>query len=350
MDEPMVVHPEVVGKVVGEVEVKSRLDNDVARLPQYDPDSFPESDRVKIPDSSGFVDTADLVYEVAADLARGRVPMLWGPSGVGKTYLAQHLAYLMRVPFERIPLGETSEREDVTGHYELKQTRRGTETFWVQSRLARGFTRPGVTCIDEWNAAPPAVLHVARPILDDSNQLPLDAWDGRVLLKHTHRFLIATGNPDWMPQYAGLMPLSEADNDRLSHISVTWAPPEVEAQIVLAHAKLNGLDRVSAWKAVLAITVWEDLREQIKTSDLPITAGTRSLLNFVECLQYHPPKKAIAKVYQRMDQRSYAEVASFIEHHDWNLYTDPKLVDAATGFYLAAPAEPKPEEPADADE
>ncbi len=348
-DEPIVVHPESIGHVDGSVEIRGMEGDPPIFLPRYDPKSFPEGDRVRIPDSSGYKDAGHLIYEVAADFDRGRVPMLWGPSGVGKTYLARHMAYLMRLPFDRIPLGETSEREDVTGHYELRQTRRGTETFWVQSRLARAFTRPGVVCIDEWNAAPAAVLHVARPILDDSHQLPIDAWDGRVLIKHDNCFLIATGNPDWMPQYAGLMPLSEADSDRLSHIDVTWSPDEVEATILMEHATRKNLDRVTAWEATLAIRTWVDLRAAIKDRGLPITAGTRSLLNFVECLQYHSPRGAIAKVYQRMDPRDFSEVQGFVDHHDWSLHCTPLLLDCkAAAWFSSAPAEPQ-DDPGDPD-
>lgn len=324
--DPIVVHPETIGEVKGVVEVSSP---DVfgsgvgVTLPLYDPASFPEADQVKIPKESDFIDHDDLVYKVAVDLIRGRVPMMWGPAGVGKTQLARHMAFLMQVPFERIPLGETSEREDVTGHYELK----GSSTAWVQSRLARSFGRPGVTCIDEWNAAPPAVLHVARPVLDDSAQLALDAYDGRILLKHKHNFIIATGNPDWMPQYAGLLPLSESDADRLSHINVGWPDPAIEAEILLNHIKAKDLGRVTAWQLVCSIRAWGDLRQKIDEGALAITAGTRSLANFVELLQYHPVREAYSKVYERMDSQSYARVAQTLDHHNWSKYSTPLAVD-----------------------
>lgn len=252
--------------------------------------------------------------------------MMWGPSGVGKTQLARHMAFLMRVPFERIPLGETSEREDVTGHYELK----GSTTEWVQSRLARSFGRPGVICIDEWNAAPPAVLHVARPVLDDSAQLALDAYDGRILLKHKHNFIIATGNPDWMPQYAGLLPLSEADADRLSHISVGWPEAKIEAEILLNHVESKGLDRVPAWQVLCGLMAWRDLRTSIDDGNLGITAGTRSLMNFVELLQYHPVREAMSKVYERMDTQSFSKVMHVLDHHNWAKYQNPTASELIT--------------------
>ena len=86
--DPIVVHPEVIGEVMGVVEVSSP---DVfgsgvgVTLPLYDPASFPEADQVKIPKESDFIDHDDLVYKVAVDLIRGRVPMMWGPAGAGKT-------------------------------------------------------------------------------------------------------------------------------------------------------------------------------------------------------------------------------------------------------------------------
>lgn len=340
MDEPIVVQPEVIGEVSDELLIESRSGFGTVALPKYDPESFTQSDRVKIPVSSGYIDTDDLVYKAAVDLARGRTPMLWGPAGVGKTLLARHLAYLMCLPYERVPLGETSEREDVTGHYELK----GSETKWVQSRLARAFTRPGVVCVDEWNAAPPAVLHVARPILDDSKQLALDAWDGRILQQHPHCFMLATGNPDWMPQYAGIMPLSEADSDRLSHINVTWPRLETEAEIILNHARAKDLDKVTAWSANLALRVWHEIRGAVTLDKVSVSAGTRSLVNFVECLQYHEPKQAMRKVYERMDPTAYGEIAGFLDHHDWNLYSNPMLVDADIGV-LTSPITSNPDEP-----
>ena len=325
--DPIVVHPEEVGELEGSVSLSTPnpWGHGVTGvdLPKYNPSSFPEVDRVKIPTSSTFIDHDDLIYRVAVDLKRGRVPMLWGPAGVGKTQLARHIAYLMQVPFERIPLGETSEREDVTGHYELK----GASTEWIQSRLARSFTKPGVICIDEWNAAPPAVLHVARPVLDDSAALALDAYDGRILLKHNHCFIIATGNPDWMPQYAGLLPLSESDADRLSHISVGWPKGQVEAEILLNHIGANNLDKVTAWQLICGLRAWADLRENIDGGSLGITAGTRSLMNFVECLQYHPVREAMAKVYQRMDAQTYSKVEQVLDHHNWARYQNPSALE-----------------------
>ncbi len=325
-EEPVVVYPETIGVVKGSVDIKSP---DIfgsgmgVKLPLYDPESFPEADRVKIPTESNFIDHDNLIYKVAVDLVRGKVPMMWGPAGVGKTQLARHMAFLMQVPFERVPLGETSEREDVTGHYELK----GSNTEWVQSRLARSFGRPGVTCIDEWNAAPPAVLHVARPVLDDSAALALDAYDGRILLKHEHNFMIATGNPDWMPQYAGLLPLSEADADRLSHINVGWPKVDVEAEILLNHVKAKDLDRVPAWHLVCGLLAWSDIRTQIDAGSIGVTAGTRSLVNFVELLQYHTVREAMSKVYERMDAQSYGRVVQSIDHHRWDKYTTPRAVE-----------------------
>lgn len=307
--EPIVVHPEKVGKQTGVVSIPTPESfthgPKGVELPKYDPESFPEADRVKIPDQSTFVDHDGLVYKVAVDLHRGKVPMMWGPSGVGKTQLARHMAFLMQVPFERIPL-------------------------WVQSRLARSFGRPGVICIDEWNAAPPAVLHVARPVLDDSAQLALDAYDGRILLKHDHNFIVATGNPDWMPQYAGLLPLSEADADRLSHIMVGWPKPVIEAEILLNHVKSRGLDKVPAWQVVCGLVAWSDLRSSIDDGDVGVTAGTRSLMNFVELLQYHPVREAMSKVYERMGVHSFGKVMHVLDHHDWDKYHNPTALDLAT--------------------
>ena len=61
--DPVVIHPETIGEVKGVVEVASP---DVfgsgvgVTLPLYDPESFPEADRVKIPAESTFIDHDDL--------------------------------------------------------------------------------------------------------------------------------------------------------------------------------------------------------------------------------------------------------------------------------------------------
>jgi hypothetical protein len=88
--EPIVVHPEDVGARDGTVTLTAASPWGTGvlavELPKYDPSSFPESDRVKIPEHSTFIDHDDLVYRVAVDMKRSRVPMLWGPAGVGKTH------------------------------------------------------------------------------------------------------------------------------------------------------------------------------------------------------------------------------------------------------------------------
>jgi hypothetical protein len=50
------------------------------------------------------------------------------------------------------------------------------------------------------------------------------------------------------------------------------------------------------------------------------------------------------KVYERMDPTAYGEIAGFLDHHDWNLYSNPMLVDADIGV-LTSPITSNPDEP-----
>ena len=278
----------------------------------WEPEQFPTDARVFIPDSVPYAETQhDEVYKALVDIKLGHTSMFWGPPGVGKTYLTKHLAFLRQKPYERVALGETSEREDVLGHHSLVDG----ETIYELSRIMRAMSLVWDIDVDEHNTAPPAVHHPFRPILDGDAQCALDQDDGRIIKRNPYFTLYMTGNPDWQGNILGVAPMSEADLSRLSHHYIDFPAPDVEWKILqLNRAQFS---EVSDGELACAMLAFGDIRELWRKNEVTVSGGTRDLLRFVSYLPFHEPTTAMGCLYDRMPADMYQPIEAVLGKYDF---------------------------------
>lgn len=202
---------------------------------------FTDEEQSRIPsvdDGSGvhlYEDYDNVLFTVVGCHEKKVTPILVGPAGVGKTDAFRHLAFLMQAPFTRISIAKSTEADDLTGSWVLKDG----SMEWVYGRL-RTIAGVGVTLVDEPNMGINEVWEILRPLTDGARQLVLDKKDNEILHMHDHCYFGFAMNPAWDPLYIGAQDISVADQSRTVTKSVGYPEAAVEKRIVKDRCALVG--------------------------------------------------------------------------------------------------------------
>jgi MoxR-like ATPase len=272
-------------------------------LPIFRDDYFTDEERAKIPRAADdehpaeYFDYSGVVYKVAVLwMELDETPQLWGIAGTGKTELFRHLAYLMNVPFDRISITESTEIDDIAGKFvaEIDPATSQVETKFIYGRIPKRWTKPGVLLLDESNTGPEAVWQFIRPLTDNSKQLVLDINRGEKIARHAYCFFGMACNPAWDVRNIGARPISDADGNRLMHISMHLPPADLERAILERRLIADGWDDEASRRESLDLVMElaEDIRMLTDDGALPISWGLRPQIKVARAMRWFDPLTA----------------------------------------------------------
>jgi len=158
--------------------------------------------------------------------------LLVGPTGTGKTSLAQYWAYKRNQPFIRVPLSKITV-DELLGHFEVVTDAQGNpSTKWVDGILTLGVKRGWVVLLDEINAAKPDVLFALHTLTDHDRKLYLLTKGGEEaeIKAHPESVFIAAMNQG--EEYAGTNILNAAFLNRFTMIPVEYLSKKDELEVI----------------------------------------------------------------------------------------------------------------------
>ncbi len=211
-------------------------------------------------------------YEIFSQLVlQGKNILLEGPTGAGKSTLAEYFCYKQQLPYMRIPLNGGATVEDIIGHYILKDG----ETIWVDGLLLKAVKNGYITVLDELNSASPEITFCIHSLLDHEKKLIVLGKDGgEIVTPHKNFRFIATQNPAEQG-YSGINELNPALRDRFHATLFIDYSESVEKKILKdMNVETETRDDI--------INFFKKLRTAYSKGDLISKISTRSVMNFAD--------------------------------------------------------------------
>lgn len=237
---------------------------------------------------SPFIPKADEAYQFREDLLRalmiwhsgiaGRNLLIQGPTGAGKSSLAEQFCNRLRIPLYRVPCHARSEFSEFTGQLTVKAD---GSTEFVYGALPRAMREGAVLLFDEFNFVPPGATGALNTVLDGGPLLLPET--GEVIEPHPDFRIAATGNAvdggDDAVAYRGIQRMNLALIQRFLTVKVDYLSATDEAVVLNKHApSLPG----SVIQSLVATA--NDVRESFVKGDIESTLATRGLVKMARIM------------------------------------------------------------------
>lgn len=213
--------------------------------------------------SAPYLATGDEEELFRAAHARKLPVLVKGPTGCGKTRLVESMAAELGRPLITVACHEDLTAADLVGRYLLEADR----TVWVDGPLTRAVRAGAICYLDEIVEARQDTTVVLHPLLDHRRVLEIERT-GESLVPAEGFQLVVSYNPGYQ---SVLKDLKESTRQRMVALSLTWAPPDVEAEIITAETG------ISPEVAQLLVALAGSIRA-MKVPGLREVASTRTLV------------------------------------------------------------------------
>lgn len=216
---------------------------------------------------------------------------LVGPTGCGKSQLAEYMAYSLRQNMIRkdgvfaisqaekqdngsiaFPYIEVPCHEDMTETYVLG--RHGLQGEWLPGPLYTAAKYGGIIVLDEFAESRKDLITLIHSIADDRRVLPV-AKKGEVITPPDHFMLITCYNPGYQLKTNDLKP---STRQRFITLRMDYPNPDLEAKIIAGHTKIDP-------KTAMSLAQFgHEIRSKRTTDELrlPEGASTRVLIMAAE--------------------------------------------------------------------
>ncbi|MFS0882575.1 ATP-binding protein [Metabacillus niabensis] len=247
-----------------------------------------------------------ILYDAIIALSLGKNVLLKGPTGSGKTKLAETLSYLFQQPMHSINCSIDMDAEALLGFKTIANRKGETTIDFVPGPVVKAMDRGHLLYIDEINMAKPETLPILNGVLDYRRMIT-NPFTGDVIKGNEHFGVIAAINEG----YVGTVPLNEALKNRFVVIDVPYIQGHELKQVLAQQSSLENEQLINTFTRLSA-----DLLTLVQNGQVSEEAASiRALIDTCDLAIYLPPLRAIERgiVDKLEDEREKAAIRNLAE-------------------------------------
>src|SRR5690625_4035587 len=241
----------------------------------------------------------DLLIDAISALSMGKNILLKGPTGAGKTKLAETLSYLFNQPMFSVNCSVDLDAESLLGFKTLTYEDNKQKIEFVPGTVTNAMKNGTFLYIDEINMAKPETLPLINGVLDYRRTIT-NAFTNEIITAEENFNVIAAINEG----YIGTVPLNEALKNRFIIIEVPYLEGEQLKQLIQTNSKLTDETTID-----LFVKLSADLINAVYQGKLTEDAASiRALLDACDLSVLIPPKRAILRsIVDKIDEERERE-------------------------------------------
>jgi|SRR5690625_161670 len=241
----------------------------------------------------------DILIDAISALSMGKNILLKGPTGAGKTKLAETLSHLFTQPMFSVNCSVDLDAESLLGFKTLAYEADKQVIEFVPGPVTNAMKKGTFLYIDEINMAKPETLPLINGVLDYRRTIT-NPFTNEIITAKENFNVIAAINEG----YIGTVPLNEALKNRFIVIEVPYLEGEQLKQLIQTNSKLTDETTID-----LFVKLSADLINAVYQGKLTEDAASiRALLDACDLSVLIPPKRAILRsIVDKIDEERERE-------------------------------------------